>query len=68
MLPLDGMRNGGQWMACIRRSFQFDEAKFSASKVILGYRIKEVKLSPVCLCVGGLDIRIRQSVSCCSEG
>ncbi len=34
MLPLDGMGSGGQWMASIRWSFQFDEAKFHASKVI----------------------------------
>jgi len=31
VLPLDGMCNGGWWMASIRQSFQFGEAKFSAS-------------------------------------
>ncbi len=41
VLPLDEMRNGGQWMASTRQSFQFDEAKFSASKVILGCRRKK---------------------------
>jgi hypothetical protein len=49
VLPLDGMHNGGQWMASIRRSFQFDAAKFSASKMILGCRRKK---AITCMCMG----------------
>jgi hypothetical protein len=57
---LDGMRNGGQWMASIRRSFQFYEAKFSASKAILGCRRKKA-ITSMCVC---LRSRFRNKAVC----
>jgi len=54
VLSLDGMCNEGRWMASIRRSFQFGEAKFLLAK-FLSSGSNECLLVYVCLSVGVLE-------------